>query len=222
MIFYKNSLFLFILSICITPHVSLAATTAKLKEITEEQRIAQSRGLASRTDKALSLTLLSKKKLAFYDSESCDVPADCVVYTYKGTLAKNQFFIVEAGYYEGGTIFIISRQTGAKYEIFDDPHLSPDGRYILASPASEATWGENGIYLWRIQNGGLVKEFGYEPSEYALYEFIKWINPHTALLEKTMHADKISCDGLAAIQVTFAKKNNVWELQDNVHSMRCL
>ena len=104
----------------------------------EPDEIAKSENLVERKGKILSLRLLSGQMLNLTNLETCDVYENCLFYTYRGLVANKQFFLVNAAYYEGGGIFLISRKTGEQVDVIDDPHVSPDGKFIVSASDADA------------------------------------------------------------------------------------
>jgi hypothetical protein len=154
----------------------------------EKLMLAQSTGLAQRNGKKLSLQLASGKPAIYMNQVSCDDgPSHCVYYYYRGMLADRQFYWVVAGYYEGGDSFLISRKTGHRYDVIDEPHVSPDGENVVAASEDEA-YSPSGVFLWKIKNGELSKRFYSAPTQFALYRFVRWNGSKVVELVKTTNA----------------------------------
>jgi hypothetical protein len=150
----------------------------------EPDEITESENLVERKEKTLSFQLLSGKVIELTNIESCENYENCVFYTYRGLIADKQFFLVNADYYEGGSVFVISRKTGEKVDTVDDPHVSPDGKYIVSASEYEA-FRDAGVFLWEIVDGTLVSRFHYAPDDYQLFRFISWIDTNNVELIKT-------------------------------------
>lgn len=205
---------------------SVAAT--RPRELTEFEKhesteIANSEGLVSRAGKTLSLHLLSGKMLELNNLETCEAYEDCLFYTYRGLVADKQFFLVDASFYEGGETQLISRKNGEDVDTVDDPHVSPDGRFVVAASDHEA-YSDAGVFLWEIADGVLVSRLHFVPSEYELFKFIRWIDSDTVELVKTAHTPEGLCseNTLAEYQVQLVRNNNEWLLKVISDKGKCL
>lgn len=70
---------------------------------------------------------------------------------------------------------MINDITGEEFILADQPHFSPDGRYIAAvSAACDHLDSLNGIEIWRVEPNSLSRVFWWEPAEYGQYEFVGW------------------------------------------------
>ena len=198
------------------------------RELTELERnepgeIEKSENLVARKGQALSLRLLSGKWLYLTNLETCDVYENCLFYTYRGLVVDKQFFLVNATYYEGGSVFIISRKTGEQVDVINDPHISPDGRYIASANDAEAH-DDAGVFLWEISDGVLISRFHFVPTDYQLYKFIRWIDPHKVELLKTAWPSNDLCpeNTLAEYLMILGEKNGTWTLEAAPDKGRCL
>lgn len=166
-----------------------AASQAAPRELSELEKhesdeIAKSENLVERKGKTLSLHLQSGKVIELTNVETCENYESCTFYTYRGLIADRQFFLVNADYYEGGSVFVISRKTGEQVDTVDDPHVSPDGKFIVSASEYEA-FRDAGVFLWEIVDGTLVSRFRYAPDDYQLFRFISWIGTTNVELIKT-------------------------------------
>jgi len=102
-----------------------------------------------------------------------------------------------------------------KYEVYSEPHLSPDGKNIVTAMPSEA-YDINGVFLWEIRGGELTKKFHFEPTEYALYSFVRWLNRDAVELKKFVHADRTACPGkqFMEIPVRLVQDGAQWKLDE--------
>lgn len=204
-----------------------AVPTAIPREMTklekqEANEIAKSESRAERKGKTLSLHPLSGKVVELTNIESCENFDSCVFYTYRGQIADGQFFLVNADYYEGGSVFVISRKTGEQIDTIDDPHVSPEGRYIVSASAYEAG-RDSGVFLWEIVDGALVARFRYIPEDYQLFTFNRWIDSNSVELVKTAWPPKGECpEGkLAEFSMRLVDKNGKWLLEAASEKGKC-
>lgn len=132
-------------------------------------------------------------------------------YRYAGTFASGRFHVVTVIYYEGDSVWLVSADAARKTEVFAEPHQSPDGRFIVVASPSEAH-NINGVFVWEVQPGGLLKRLHHEPKEYALYDFVRWADNTTVELSRTTHGDGEHCEAskLMLATVHLARSGNAW------------
>ena len=210
------------------PTTASAVSQAVPRELTELEKhepdeIAKSENLVERKGKTLALRLLSGKVLELTNLETCDVYEDCLFYTYRGLVADKQFFLVNAAYYEGGSVFVISRKTGELVDAINDPHVSPNGKFVVSASDYEA-FRDAGVFLWEISDGALISRFYFAPTDYQLYKFIGWVDPHKVELLKTAWASEDTCpeNTLAEYLMVLVSKNGTWTLEAASDKGKCL
>ncbi|RZL39825.1 MAG: hypothetical protein EOP35_02740 [Rubrivivax sp.] len=132
-------------------------------------------------------------------------------YRYAGTLTGGRFHIVTVAYYEGDSFWLVSADSARKTEVFAEPHLSPDGRFIVAASASDAH-NINGVFIWEATPGGLTERLRHEPQAYALHEFVRWRDDGSIELSRTSLGDGQHCDRskLMLSTVRLARGGNAW------------
>lgn len=212
------------------PSPTTASTVSQTspRELTELEKqepgeIAKSENLVDRKGKTLSLHLLSGKVLELSNLETCDIYENCLFYTYRGLVADKQFFLVNAAYYEGGSVLLISRKTGEQVDAISEPHVSPDGRFIVSASDADAH-ADAGVFLWEISEGALISQFHFVPTDYQLYKFIRWIDPNKVELLKTVWPPKDLCpeNTLAEYSMALVAKNRAWALEAASDKGKCL
>lgn len=177
----------------------------------EPIELAKSENFAARNGQTLVLHLESGKSIDLLNLDSCNSYENCLVYVYRGLIADKQFFLVNANLYEGGTTLLFSRKTGEKYAIIGEPNVSPNGKYIVA--ASDDEGGDPGVYLWEIGNGLLIQRFNFEPSEYQLYRFTRWVGSDKVEMIKTMWARDICPKSPVEFPVQLVAQKGAWKLE---------
>lgn len=202
--------------------LALSALSAQVPAIADElsieqheaRAIASSGGMALRTGKMLTLQLASGDPVRLVNEDSCEGPNDCHFYVYGGLLANKQFFIVEERFYEGSNTLLFSRQAGTRYSVFGEPHLSPNGKFIVVASDTEA-YGTPGLFLWEIRNGSLIGRYIYEPTEYELFRFSRWNGSDEVHLIKTTHSTKKGCSDNLVVEfpVRLITRRSGWELE---------
>jgi len=173
--------------------------------------------IAKRTGKTLSLSLNAKGSVDFKTVDTCAGPQDCKIYRLVGLSPDRQFFVVKVNLWEGSNVYWVSRSTGVKYEVYLEPRLSPDGKNIVTAIPSEA-YDINGVFLWEIRGDGLTKKFHFEPTEYALYSFVRWLSPDAVELRKFARADEAACPGkqFMEILVRLVQDGAQWKLDERL------
>ncbi len=180
--------------------------------------------LARREGERLILNTSPGRSLRLSSKTACTGPEDCELYHFGGLSADGGFLVVRLHQWEGGSVHWISRRDGRRYEVYADPALSPDGRHIVAAVPNEA-YGVNGVFVWEIGHGTLVKRFSETPRTYALYDFLAWLDAQTVRLKRTAHApDHCGKDGLAEAEVRLRRlADGRWKIQPpEPGSLRCL
>lgn len=177
----------------------------------EPSELAKSENFAERNGEILLLHLESGRSVSLLNRDSCDSFENCLIYVYRGLLADKQFFLVDARFYEGGRTLLFSRKTGEQFDIKGEPNLSPNGKFIVV--ASDDELGDPGVYLWEISNGILIQRFGFNPSEYQLYKFTRWVGSDTVEMIKTTWARDICPNSLVEFPVQLVAQNGVWRLE---------
>ncbi|PZP83643.1 MAG: hypothetical protein DI582_10625 [Azospirillum brasilense] len=115
----------------------------------------------------------------------CDKGFDgCIVHRFKGTIANDQFYLVDIGYYEGGHHKLYSYKSGTGTVIYGQPHLSFQEKLIATAVSDEMNDG-SGVYLFEIANGEAKEIFRYKPKGYGLYRFDRWKGESEAIIELT-------------------------------------
>lgn len=210
------------------PIAASAASTSAPRELSalekqEPDEIAKSEGLVERQEKTLLLHLLSEKTLELINNEACGEDDSCTFYTYRGLIADKQFFLVNADYYEGGSVFVISRKTGEQVDTIDDPHVSPDGKFVVSASESDA-YSDAGVFLWEIVDGALMSRLHFVAHDYQLYRFIRWIDVNNVELVKTAWPPKGECpEGkLAEFSMKLVARNGTWTLEATSDKGKCL
>ena len=134
-----------------------------------------------------------------------------------GLSPDRQFFVVKLSLWEGSNVYWVSRSSGVKHEVYAEPHLSPDRKNIVTAIPSEA-YDINGVFLWGIRGGGLTKKFHFEPTEYALYSFVRWLNRDAVELKKFAYADKVACPGKQFMEapVRLVREGAQWKLDERL------
>lgn len=190
----------------------------------EAAALQQHPGLATRYDARLSLHTGKGRTLHFNSKNACTGPEDCELHHFGGLSPDGGFLIVRLHQWEGGSVHWISRRDGRRYEVYADPVLSPDGRHIVTALPNEA-YGVNGVFVWELNHGALIKRFSETPKIYALYEFVAWQDAHTVQLKRSSHEPQ-ACAGstLAEAEVLLKRqRDGRWKiLPPEAGSLRCL
>lgn len=214
----------------VSPSMPIAASASQPapRELTELEKrepdeIAKSDKLVERNGRTLILHFQSGKTLELANSEACEDYESCRFYTYRGLIADKQFFWVLVGFYEGGQSLLISRETGVQVDTIREPHVSPDGKFVVSVSDAEA-YEDPGVFLWEIDKGALVSRFHFVPTDYQLYGFVKWADPTKVDLMRTTWPPKGDCleHKLAEYPMALVEKNGEWKLEATSDKGRCL
>jgi len=195
----------------------------------EEIELGKSQNFAHRDETSLSLKLAGGKTKKFVSLTTCSGYEDCVLYIYRGLIASNQFYWVDVRHYEGGTSLLISQKNGEQNDVIDEPHVSPDAKYVVSASDQEA-YGPSGVFLWEITDGQLVQRFETGPKENALFRFTAWDNSKTVKLIKITYGlgefcskDTAKESSLVETPVRLTLKKSDWQLQEliNEKQIKC-
>lgn len=189
----------------------------------EADEIAKSENLVERDGKKLTLHLQSGRALELVDSEGCEDYESCRSYINRGLIADKQFFWVLVSFYEGGQSLLISRETGEQVDTIRDPHVSPDGKFVISASDAEA-YEDSGVFLWEINKGALVSRFYFVPADYQLFSFVRWVAPTKVELKKTASPQKGVCpeNTPAEYPVALVQTNGEWKLEASSDQGKCL
>lgn len=199
----------------------LIHSVAHASQSSDQEEIGKFSSYVARDGEALLLSIDTGEKIMLRNGSDCnEAPDDCIVYNFKAMVADGQFFWVEARYYEGRDTFLISRKTGRKVEIFAEPHLSPDGRYIVAASDAEA-YDESGLFLWSIDDGELIEQFARltdQEDGYVMYQFRGWDGLSNRVnLTVLQKGDAPACgDALAYFPAALSLGDNGWQLSKDI------
>jgi len=216
----KSALLAYVVSLLIVAYGCTAFNkspdgTVQNEEDQEMLRIERFEENVRRDGDTLYLKLKSGAYLAFRDAQSCEPPSPCD-YEFVDYYGDLGFYLVFVGYYEGEDYVMISDRDGKEYSVKELPKLSPDKERI-ASVSSCDAFCINGVFVWRIVNGGLVSELFYEPEEYARYGFVKWMDDKTIDLAKKVYSSAQICpeSDFMTVPVTLRLEDGGWKFHDD-------
>jgi hypothetical protein len=190
--------------------------TAQNKEDQELLRIERFKENVRRDGDTIYIKIESGAYLAFQDAQSCEPPSPCD-YEFVDYYSDLGFYLIFVGYYEGEDYVMISDKDGKEYSVKDLPRLSPD-RERLVSVSACGAFCINGVFVWRIVDGGLVSELFYEPEEYARYSFIKWMDNKTIELTKEVYSSEQTCpeSDFMMVPVALRMEEGGWKFYDDL------
>ena len=117
-----------------------------------------------RSGQTLSVKIKNGKLVTFTPDTS--ISEGGTQYYYRGQL-KSGFHIIREIYIEGSAFTLVNMNTGEKTKIWEAPVESPDHkRIIVCSLDLMAAFNNNGLQLFKIENGNLVKEWEKEFSSW--------------------------------------------------------
>jgi hypothetical protein len=114
-------------------------------------------GRAERKGGDLRITCKNGTVVTFTDnSEESD---SMVFYLLVRHYADVDHFLVFVQFYEGGRFTLVSGGSGAKVDLWDEPHYSPDRRrFICANTDLEARYTPNGVQVFRFDASSFTSE----------------------------------------------------------------
>jgi hypothetical protein len=135
---------------------------------------------------------ISQEGIRFYtqDNESVllkndTIESDAMVsYLYQKTLSACNYMHVKGIYYEWTVDYLVSLKNGKQIAMWDAPLLSPNRQYIMCASADlESGEMPNGLQLFKIQDGQIVKVFDKNIDKWEPYE-IKWETDSTIVIKR--------------------------------------
>jgi hypothetical protein len=186
----------------------------------ERKCLAQLRGLASRDGDVLRLTLENGKAKTFTDaSRACQEhdASKCLQYRVVAYYAIPKLFVLKGLAYESSGALVVSRRTGASAKLYVLPHLSPNGKRLVAAAAIEAWAIDHEIVIYSVQNGSLDLEWSYKAQEYEMWDFVSWDGDDRIKLEVTLWTvDRGGNRALVTRSAELRKTGSGWLLKKNV------
>jgi hypothetical protein len=159
----------------------------------EPERIREENGRVRREGDELSLALANGGRTFFRDDESqCLeglIPSrtdGCVAFFFTGHALH--FYLLRARYDAGSDYRLVDDATGVSTKVPAEPHFSPDGARLVTVIPTDA-YDHAGIEIWSTGAGEPAREWKYEPSEYAIYSFIRWDGNASIELEVKTYVD---------------------------------
>lgn len=195
------------------PHKPTTRSTPASSEA-EARLIERDAPLVIRQGRTLRLTLESGKTLDLVNSEQCESYETCQIHEYGGLLIDQKFFYVETRLYEGSYYALYSRVSGESTRIYDVPHVSPDGKFVVTASASEAH-DDSGVFIWEVRDRLLVQRHAQDHATNLLYRFIRWDGPRRVALERTDFPTDGACKG-GSLQVpvyAVLEEGEFWKLE---------
>lgn len=213
---------LFLLAILIStiailiPDISFAISMDDPKLVAREMaQIEKYKDMVKREGDTLLLKSESGSYIPLKNSPGCENFETCFSFIFVDYFEDLGFFLVNGYYWEGGGVMMVSESDGKQYHIRKLPIFSPDRKRLVTVPDDiDAGWGENGIFLWRIESKKLIQEFSFEPMEYATYEFIRWKDNKHIELKKWLHSSKELCpeNKYMIIPASLEMEDDGWKL----------
>jgi hypothetical protein len=191
----------------------------------EAGELLKSQGAATREGLVLKLQLASGKPLQLTDKPNCESDADCLHHVYRGTVADGQFYWVEVAYYEGSTVLLIAKKTGEQVDVSAEPHLSPDGKYLvtISGEGDMAYGGDPSILLWEITDGEMKSSFKLSPEGVYYFQFENWDGSEKINLKAIKDPPEGLCKKyeLAEYPMTLLRQHDRWAFQPGSEPPKC-
>ena len=227
--FFLALIFFVTISILLTliPDISFALNVSKQeRDAQEAKQIARFKDSVKREGDTLLLKSKSGTFISLENDHRCGNYATCFSFKFFDYFKDIGFYVIENYYLEGGQVMMVSDSDGEKYFIHELPMFSPGRRRLVTIPDdTDAGYGENGIFIWRIENNELVPEFSYRPKGYVQYRFVRWKDNNYIELKKWLESSKGFCSETRymIVPVNLKMENGEWIFYENlsVDSVKC-
>ena len=128
--------------------------------------------LVRREGGALSLQLDGGRRLTLTDVPATHGPESGkplaereTTYALRAYLPRLNVYVVELAFRDGGAFVLIEAGSGRQTPLNGEPRFSPDGaRFVEASQADRTGTVPSQISVWRMAEGGPVREFQAKPA----------------------------------------------------------
>ncbi|NIQ06855.1 MAG: hypothetical protein GWO20_14355, partial [Candidatus Korarchaeota archaeon] len=137
--------------------------TVQNEEDEEMLRIERFKENVRRDGDTLYLKLDSGDYLGLSDLTDCSRWETCTLYRFVDYLEDVGIYLVSVDYYEGFEYLMVSAKSGEKYMVPAFPKFSPDRKRFVAVSADDSGYNENGVFVWRLEDDGIVSELSYRP-----------------------------------------------------------
>ncbi|WP_298372364.1 hypothetical protein [uncultured Bradyrhizobium sp.] len=155
----------------------------------ERACIAQTVGSVVRSDTGLHLKLDNAKSRSFKDKADCErSPDTCERFSLYDYFPKGRLFLVHDQGYESDAWFMVSQRDGRKQRIVAPPGYSPQKRWLASVYATEGPDdANNGFDILPADMNTNEPAIHYRPTDYELWEFVRWDGEDRLLLNVTVH-----------------------------------
>lgn len=200
---------------------TLAASYLDEVRAQESKQLEKFKDRVRRDGNLLLLKTVSGSYISFWDTLGCD-PMSWCRYIFIDYYKDSGFYVVFLRAHEGDTHKMISEKDGKEYFVMEPPAVSPDRTRVVTASASDYE-DENGVFIWRMEDGLLISELSYKPSSkgpYAKYYYFKrWKDNKTIEIYKHFHASKILCSNsnIAEIEITLRLEDGVWKVYEDLN-----
>jgi hypothetical protein len=147
----------------------------------ERKAIAKWPKLVRRAGATLFVRLANGEEAALKSAGECDGFDQCAIFTFAEYLPSADRFLVQAEQGEGEDLLVVDRKSGKVAATYSEPHLSPDGRLIVAlQDYSEGVLGKDAVLNELLPSGGLKRLWRSSEGEpdgkeaYDKFEYVAW------------------------------------------------
>jgi hypothetical protein len=180
---------------------------------------------AKREGEVLLLRLKPGPYVTLSDLSDCSRWDTCTLYRFVDYFEDVGFYLVFMGYYEGFEYSMVSDKSGEGHPVPAFPEISPDRKRFVAVSADDSGYNENGVFIGRFEEDGIVSELSYRPfdpsiNEYALYRFVGWKDNRTIFLSKFTRSNKKLCPktNFMTVPVTLTLDDGKWRFFEELSS----
>lgn len=134
-------------------------------------------------EKRLILPINIKEPIVLTDSLVEIGDPDEREHNYYGQFKKEGFYLVGVRYWESYEFFLINKKTGEQTSLWDFPELSPKLGFFANTSLPYGMEGQtNGLQIWKIDNGKLIKYFEIDQDKWIPFK-IYWESEKSLIVQ---------------------------------------
>jgi hypothetical protein len=145
-------------------------------------------------EKKLTLPINTKEPIVLTDSLVEVGDPDEREYNYYGQFKNEGFYLVGVRYWENYEFFLIDKKNGEQTSLWYFPELSPKSGFFANTSLPYGMEGQtNGLQIWKIDNGKLIKYFEIDQDKWIPFK-IYW-ESEKSLIVKVVEKEKFDYFG---------------------------
>lgn len=147
----------------------------------------------------LILPISNNKTVIYIDTLSPESEStDYRIYNYLGHFPEIGYYIIQAGFYEYASFYLIDMKTGKENELLGFPKFSPKQSYLININEMGGMGDEQiGYQIWKFKKKekSFIKIFEFDQFEWYPIDFI-WENDNSAIIKVISFNSKDYNDGI--------------------------